>query len=572
MTLITVALLVPGSGCQRKGKASASKVAHDCNPGGEVLVDTPGSDDTTAAPQLLVVLVLDQLGSWTLQRHRPHLSEDGFIAMAAREGGYYSHGQYDYAGTYTAAGHASIQTGTTPAVHGIVSNWLWDPVRGSHTIVNDGVHGVFGEPQNHVSPTALQAPTLSTVLKQHAQEQQDPGQAVAVALSWKDRAAAYSAGRDGDLALWFSSALGEFTTSTYYAQQLPDFLTQWHAQHPLNLSSWTWEPQNAALLLEALGPDAREGESNFDGLGNTFPYALSSVSNPASTARIFPQASTALIALAKETIRAMDLGKDRATDLLTLSISATDYVGHAFGPLSWEYLDTLIRVDAELGAFARELSTQVPVTFALTSDHGVAPIPEPQVAQGEVAGRADVNAALQQAEQTLVSNLGDGPWIAAHAKPFIHLTDRGRDPAVRDTVVATVVQILEAQASVHRVLDSWTRDGWANDPDEAVRRAAQSIHRVDRSDLFVIPTSGFLPEANNQTGTTHGTPWSYDSQVPILLWGQGVQAHQSDTPVDHGCLAASLAAIAGVPVPMGASRPGPAPEIRPLPAVAHPSL
>ena len=268
------------------------------------------------APRLVVLVVLDQLGSWVLSEHRARLPGDGLLRRAMEGGVYHPKVEYGYAGTYTAPGHAAIASGAPPSVTGIFSNERWDAARGREvSMVDDGRSQVLGVDGAFASPSAMLAPTVADQL-----EAATDGQARTVALSYKDRGAILPAGKHPDAAIWYERSLPGFTTSSHYADAPPTWLTDWAAQHPWEpvLEPWTAADPSA---LATLGPDDGPGEGNWLGFGVTFPHSPATSESPYSTLRSTPAATEQLLSLARAAVDAFDLGTDDIPDLLVVSVS-----------------------------------------------------------------------------------------------------------------------------------------------------------------------------------------------------------------------------------------------------------
>ncbi|MCC6877986.1 MAG: alkaline phosphatase family protein, partial [Sandaracinaceae bacterium] len=332
-------------------------------------------------PRLVVVLVYDQLGSSALERLLPLLDEDGAVKRTIARGLYVERAEYEFASTFTAPGHAAIVTGAPPALSGIAANRVWDRERRSViSVMDDGEHAVLGRDGAFASPRRLAAETAGDVL-----ERETDGRAITISISMKDRSAILPGGHRPDVCLWFDKRAGGFTTSTYYAAALPAWASEWQAQHPWrSYLEPVWEPRDRARLEQVLGADAREGEGAY-GFDDTFPHDARELEDPDAFLSL-PRSVELELALAERAIDALHAGQDEVPDLVTISISAPDYVGHAFGPESWEYADSLVRSDALAGALLARLEARAPgLGVVITSDHGAAPLPE-RTAERELSG------------------------------------------------------------------------------------------------------------------------------------------------------------------------------------------
>ncbi|HEX5099283.1 MAG TPA: alkaline phosphatase family protein, partial [Polyangiaceae bacterium] len=466
----------------------------------------------------------------------------GVIRQAVARGAYYPRARYDYAGTYTAAGHATLFTGVLPRVHGIVANEVWDAKRAKVvSAVDDAQHAVVGTADRFASPSMLRAPTVADEL-----ERVTHGRALTLSISLKDRAAVLPGGRHADLALFYDTKRGLFTTSTWYAGGVPSWLGAFQAQHPITASLGVWEPYDSAALARLLGPDAATGESDWQGLGNSFPHDPRRSPEPTVAVRATPFATEYLLDVARAGVRALGLGADEVPDLLMLSLSSVDYAGHLFGGESWEYADNLVRADRALTRFLRELPAETRVI--LSSDHGAAPLPERSLDRGKLALRIRTKKVARAVNKALAGRFQlEAPPVASYTEPFIYLTDEAKSSAGYDAILGAVeseVGKALGVAAVYRVRDLVEREP-VTELETLVRA---SLTDDAAGDLFVVPSelSVVDPSHPGGTGTSHGSPWSYDRFVPVLFWGPGVTPHAERGEVPVLAFAPTLAALLGI--------------------------
>jgi hypothetical protein len=498
-----------------------------------------------------VAVVIDQLPSWALERYEQLFDANSVLREAMARGAYYEQARYDYAGTYTAPGHATIFTGVPPRVHGVVANEVWDAERARVvSAVDQARYPLFGAPDQFASPNALRVETVADAL-----ERQTDGRAVTVSLSLKDRAAVLPGGQHPDLTLFYDAKRGAYTTSSYYAKELPDWLVRFQAEHPMSERLEDWVPGDPAALERLLGPDAGEGESDWQSLGRVFPHRPKSSPEPLTAVRATPAATEYLLDLAAESVRSLGLGLDDVPDLLMLSISPVDYAGHAFGPESWEYADTLVRTDRALTRFFAKMSAITPVRALLTSDHGVAPLPERSRARSRLALRVATKQLVQSVNRTLGGRFGlTKPPVASYTEPFVYFTPEAKaSPAYADVLAAVEGEIGKTPgvAAVYRVADV-VRTTPRTELDALVRA---SVTDDAVAELFVVPSEFSVvdPSSPGGAGTSHGSPWSYDRFVPVLFFGPGVAPRRSSEPVPIVRVAATLADLLGVEPPSTAA-------------------
>lgn len=544
-----VALLICACQLACGGTSSEKRI---CTP-------TVSAPQNASARRLVVAVVYDQLSADSLLKYLPELDPRGAVRTAIENGLYFERGYYPYAATNTAPGHATIHTGAAPREHGITANEIWNRKTAfTRELVNDRTSAVFGHERSFAGPAALRVNTVADRLKSATE-----GQGKVVSISLKDRAAIFSVGKRPDLVLWYDKTIPGFTTSHYYAQKLPAWFVDWQKAHPVSDAYATWNPRDAARLEAILGPDQAPGEGDYYGFGTHFPHDPRQSQDPAATFRLTPFAAEYMLDLALDAVSQLDLGVDATPDLLALSISGTDYVGHVFGPDSWEYVDHLIRIDNAVGEFLRKLSQQTEVAWILTSDHGVAPLPEKSRAAGQTASRIVPDQLVDVVESALDDRFEQGDWVVAYLAPFIYLSETAHAHPQRDRIFELACRILTEQpgvAAAYTVMDLQT-DG--NESADRLKRAAYLSTDPQRvGDVYVVPARYTINEADivRGFGTNHGTPWQYDQQVPVLIVVEGLFPIRRSDPVDQRRIAPTLAALLGISPPTTA-------DLSPLPGI-----
>ncbi len=505
------------------------------------------------APKLVVLIVLDQLGSWVLDQQLSLLPSDSAIRRAHEDGAYFT-AEYPYACTQTAPGHASLATGVTPAVHGIVANAVFDPERGSRQMVDDREHAVVGDPDRDVSPTLLRSETVADVL-----QRESGGKARIVGISMKDRSAVLPVGQKADIAVFYDSAARALTTSTYYAPKgvLPEWLRDFTKANPVELLLQTWEPTDPVDLQKHLGPDALPGE-----MYPTFPHDPREAPDPWKAFSGTPEASEYLIAAAYAVVKAEQMGVDDVPDLLVLSVSGTDIVGHMWGARSWEYADNLQRIDRALSHFVRLLESRGPVAFVLTADHGVAELPERAHAEGRAGGRLAGTALTVAAERAADAALGDDHWIAGYVPPLFTYTAAGKSR--QGELTQALRKAMPDVEGVAAVYDAHDAANLRSSRNEIERLVGASLPDDPPGDLYLVTEPGWFDSLSEHGGTNHGTPWDYDRRVPVLMWGAAIERRTSPEALDVLRVASTLAALLDVPAPANALK-NPLPGVMRLP-------
>jgi predicted AlkP superfamily pyrophosphatase or phosphodiesterase len=460
-------------------------------------------------PRLVVVITVDQLRPDYLDRYRPQLR--GGFAMLLKNGASFTDAYQDHAVTETAPGHATILSGRWPAHTGIIRNSAG---------VQDSSAPLIGFTGPGASPARFRGSSFFDWLKAAEPE------ARALSVSRKDRGAILPIGRAKEAVYWYQS--GFFTTSRYYSDSLPSWVRAFNARRaPFRAAGATWD-----LLLPARDypePDSvpyENGGANF-----TFPHRLPTDSGRAAAALAgVPTMDSLTLAFALEGVRAMQLGSRGATDLLAVSLSTTDAVGHAFGPDSREIHDQVVRLDRYLGSFLQQLFVRYGtgnVLIVLTADHGVTPFPERSRALGRTtAGRvipdsiiASVNTALDQRAG------GDGGDWLQFETGMVLLPDRARlaargvnvDSVITD--VATRLRALPGVARVDRPADLSAKD--TTDP--VVRRWVHQVPPDAGVELVATLKPYSIWGYDNVLIAMHGQPTELDAHVPLILWGAGIR-------------------------------------------------
>jgi predicted AlkP superfamily pyrophosphatase or phosphodiesterase len=536
-------MMIPGTAWAQTAKPRSSPVAQ--------------STAKPTRPKLVVVIVVDQMRADYVDKFRNQWS--GGLKRLVDEGAWFRTAAYPYAATETCVGHSTISTGAFPINHGMVANAWWDrdeqkmvTCTSDPNVKNTAYAG--GSTKGGDSAWRMLLPSYAEELKF-----QTGGATRVVTFSLKARAAITMAGHKADAATWFDSATGAWVTSAPYGTM--PFVEDYVKQHPVTADyGKTWSlslPQSQYWYDEkALGA------GSVDGWGATFPFPLRGKEGAASADETFyqqwttsPFADTYLTKLAETALDSLGLGKSGATDYLGVSYSSPDYVGHTFGPRSWEIQDILIRLDKDLGELFAHLDQKVGrgnYVVALTADHGVAPIPADMKRSGLDAGVLSLPDLQARLEKALEPFNFAKPVIARVAGNDIYFTQSiygqlRHDPAATKALLDAALST-PGVAAVFRAEELGSGVKTAS----SVRTAAELSFLAARSgDLYVLQqpywlTDGSASGAKSYTGTGHGTPYFYDQRVPILLMGYGIQRgeyFEAATPAD---IAPTLGALTGV--------------------------
>lgn len=506
-----------------------------------------------APPRLVVLVVVDQLRRDMLDRHAGAFGEGGFQRLL-EEGAVFPDAAFPFTVTSTGPGHAAVATGCLPAKAGIPENsWLDRSTGAVVGCVEDASAPLVGSgvpEQRGVSARHLQQPTLGDHLQRTRGEQ-----ALVVSVAWKDRSAVLLGGAEADAVVWVDMASGRFTTSTAWPRDgaPPELASRFDlllTTDPLaGLAGDTWQPSLPdERARELAGPDAAPGEPP-----QVFPHPLGDDRDrPAFTGRVFasPFGDRVVLDAARLALRS-ELGRDDVPDLLCVGFPSLDAVGHAFGPDSREYLDTLLGVDRCLASLLEELDREIGAgrwSLALTADHGIAPLPEQS---GGV--RVDTRALAAAVEAALRARFGapplEGGWVQGLRKPSLYLDERQLDAwrggrtreEALQAFAAVAAAALEQQTGV---LAAGSPPALAASDDSARQALARDAHPT-RSGHVLFLLQPYAVAA--RSGTNHGTHHDYDRQVPVLLLGRGIAPGRHDGPATPLDLAPTLAALLGLP-------------------------
>lgn len=508
-------------------------------------------------PKLVVMIVVDQMRADYVDKFRDEWT--GGLKRLVEEGAWFRAAAYPYAATETCVGHSTISTGAFPANHGMVANAWWDrDAQRMVTCTSDpnvkNMAYAGGTTKGGDSAWRMRIPSFAEELKF-----QSGGTARVVTFSLKARASITMAGHKADAATWFDTATGAWVTSPAYGTM--PFVEEFVKKRPVTEDyGKTWSlslPQSTYWYDEKA-----VGAATVEGWNTTFPHALRGKEGGSAPDEAFyeqwatsPYADTYLTKMAETAVNSLVLGKSGATDYLGVSYSSVDYVGHTFGPRSWEIQDILARLDKDLGELFTHLDQKVGrgnYVVALTADHGVAPIPVDMQNTGFDAGVLSVPELQERLEKALEPFHYAKPAIARVAGNEVYFSPGVYGQLEQDSAAT--------KALVHAAL---TMPGvaavfWAEDLSSGrktisqARTAAEFNYFPGRSgDLFILQAPYWLMDssaggAKHHTGTSHGSAYYYDQRVPVLLMGFGIQPGEyfdSITPAD---IAPTLGALTGV--------------------------
>ena len=529
-----------------------------------------------SSPRLVLQITVDSLRGDIPTRYYDRLSDNGFRYLWEK-GTVYTDAHHDHANTETVVGHTTLATGAHPAVHGMVANLWFDRSEGRkfYNIEDDHYRlltaggGVDKDAEidpsqkaaksDGRSPAAIMVSTFGDELAIHT-----AGQSKIFAVSVKDRGAVTMAGHAGK-AFWFSKVSGEFVSSTYYCDAYPDWVTQWNAKKPAAAyAGKSWElmrDPSSYLFGEA---DDRSWETDLAGYGRTFPHPFGEPDGKYFTTllTVSPVGDELTLAFAKELITHEQLGADDVPDYLGISFSSTDYVGHVFGPSSLESEDNMLRLDrsmADLLAFVDKHVGLQNTLIVLSSDHGCPEVPGYLNELGIEAGFVDpASWDKEQAFMALKKQFGiDQQLIESYSQPYLYLDhdviqEHGLD--LREVEQAIARELKKFEGVAQAVSSSELREG--DLPDTQINHAVLNNFNPNRSgDIYLVfEPHWFIADFDGlHVSSTHGSPWRYDTFVPIAFAGMQIPAQHVYRRVLTVDIATTLSTFLGVKPPSGAA-------------------
>lgn len=502
--------------------------------------------DRLERPRLVVFLVIDQFRAdyatryghqWT--RGLKRLFDGGAVFPLAA---------YPYSGTVTCPGHATISTGSFPMTHGLIGNSWFDRDLGANvscthdeTVTSVAFGGGLGTEKH--SPSRLLNAAFADELRVQAVR---PPRIVAVSLKARSAITLAGRGAPGTLAIWEEDNGTWATSSTYAATPAPE-VDSYAKSHPVAAAfGQAWSrllPESAYLFSDVAPGEPRAG---------TFPHVLTSPSGKPDNDFVTlwersPFSDEAVADIAIAALTGMKLGQAPGVDMLGVSFSALDLIGHAYGPNSHEVQDTLARLDVTIGRLLDALDASVGrdrYVLGLSADHGVAPIPEQVQTTGVSAGRLVSADMRRRIEEVVDGLLGPGTHVAAITSNQVYFTP-GTYHRLKTVPhgLRTVIDVIGGMPGVWKVYTADELGARAATSDRTLA-AARLSHVESRSgDILIIPPPYWFTQA---TGTTHGTPHGYDQRVPVLFAGAGIRPGRYYVPASPADIAPTLAELAGI--------------------------
>lgn len=512
-------------------------------------------------PRLVVGIVVDQMRQEYLYRFYDKYGADGFKRLMG-EGYVLKNAHYNYAPTYTGPGHASIYTGTTPAIHGIVGNDFYD--KGLKKMVycagDANYTAVGGDPKyGQVSPSRMLTTTITDELELFTNKE-----AKVIGVSIKDRGAALPAGHMGDAAYWFDKSNGHFISSTFYMKDLPQWVKQFNSKNLADIYlQQEWKPLLPVEKYTESGPDLSPYERKFAGKDkSTFPYNLSTMRKDNGGFDLLtytPFANDYVTEFAKAAITNEKMGKDAVPDFLCISYSAPDVLGHAMGPRSVELQDMYMRLDRNIADLLKKLDQEAGAgnyTVFLTADHAVGEVPQYLKDNKAPAGYFNQSRAEVMLREFLEGYFPGKDLIANISNDQIFLNHEAFQGAPKTSGLDFFI-VAELIGRFFMTLD-----GVANYYTEGVLRQG----KFDEEGIKGMMIRGYHPKRSGDVvfvlepawmdawavqGTTHGSPYAYDTHVPIVFFGKGVKKGESTRKHAITDISPTLSMILNITLPSG---------------------
>jgi predicted AlkP superfamily pyrophosphatase or phosphodiesterase len=509
-------------------------------------------------PKLVVGIVVDQMRQDYLYRFEKKFGEQGFKRLM-NEGFMLKNAHYNYVPTETGPGHASIYTGATPSVHGIIGNdWYDRSLKKTVNCVGDSTYKPVGtDIGGQVSPWRMLSSTITDELKLSTQSR-----AKVVGVSIKDRGAVLPAGHFPEGAYWFDGKTGNMITSTYYKQLLPEWVTKFNNQKlPDTYLNQVWNTLLPSNQYVESGPDDSPYEGKWGGK-STFPYNMAELRKRMGVYNVLtttPWGNTLVAEFAKASLIGESLGKDEITDFLAVSFSSTDIIGHAMGPNSVELEDTYLRLDKTLEEFFAFLDKEVgkgAYTVFLTADHGVSEVPQYLTDLKVPSGYFRPGYVKSSLDEHLAKYFPGKSIVESFSSGEVYINQRAFEGEPKasgiDLLVATelISKFLLSTEGVAQVFSSTILRQASSDEAGIRGKVVRGYHPKRSGDVSFVLEPSWM-SWGGITGSTHGSGYSYDTHVPILFYGAGIKKGSSSRFHTITDIAPTLSVLLKIKYPSG---------------------
>ena len=522
-------------------------------------------------PKLGILLVFDQLRGDYISRWQDRFVKDGFLRLTS-EGTWFENCHYPYSGTVTGAGHATLTTGATPSIHGIIGNDWYDRTEGKNSYCAASsrwtsippVPAVIAAPGTTVktrvsgTPEKIRSETLGDALKRSTNNQ-----GKVVSLSFKDRSSVLPGGMKPDYCYWFDSSSGKFHTSTYYSNKIAPWLADFNESKFVD--QWrnkSWEKLYPDKDYKPFsGIDEQTGEGNGKNQGKSFPHPFGKTEKDYYDALYnSPFGNDVLVELAMKAIKAEKLGKNTQPDMLLVSFSSNDSVGHTWGPDSQEVFDTTLRTDLLIRNLLLYLDKEVGknnYVIALSADHGVCPLPEVSKTKGLDAGRLATDKFSKEIEAALQKKFGKLTTPAKYLEAFSDTSAYLNYATLKSNSINlddATTYIKTWAASQPGILTAYTSKEISlasTSSDPLLVSVSKSWFKGRSGDICFILKPYYIP-GTYLTGTTHGGPHPYDTHVPLIAFGGCIKNLLFKDKVSPQLAASIIAEGIGISTPTSA--------------------
>jgi predicted AlkP superfamily pyrophosphatase or phosphodiesterase len=493
--------------------------------------------------KLVLQITVDGLRADLINRYRAGFGKDGFNYLL-NKGAVFANAHYQHANTETIVGHTTLATGTFPSQH----------AAGEQVDPSQKLARTKGR-----SPVAILAPTFSDGLAAYY-----GGNSKIFGVSGKDRSAVAMAGHAGK-AFWYSTDNGDFITSRYYYGAYPDWVARWNVQRKAEQyagTEWTLSSDKSSYLLA--GQDDRPYEADLKGYGRTFPHRYGDADSKLLYTQLIvsPVGDQLLLDFAKELISSEQLGQNAVPDYLSISFSSVDATNHFFGPSSLENEVVIRELDHTLADLLKFIDKTVGLKhtlIVLSADHGMADMPEYMSELGYAAGRLDPDEIVAVANQA-GQQLGVDEVVRFFFRPYLYLNDE-KIAAVKLDHAQVEQAIASALTDFEGINLAVSTDSLATQQGNPLREQVRRNHHDARSgDIYVIQDPYWFLFDEGPIAAMHGSPWRYDTHVPIIFSGPDIDAqtvHRLVHPVD---VAPTISALLGM-TPPGSAQGSPLKEV-----------
>jgi predicted AlkP superfamily pyrophosphatase or phosphodiesterase len=508
-------------------------------------------------PKLVIGIVVEELNYNQLEKFHDKLSENG-IKRLINEGTYFKNASYEYLLTQSAPGHATISTGAEPSFHGITSDDWYIPLKNEmiNCTKDVNVNSVGGSFESGLhSPVNLLVSTFSDELAMASNKK-----AKIFGIGLKESSAILSAGHAANAAYWFDNKTGTWMSSSYFIDTLPVWVNDFNAMKfsDTYLNS-TWNLFRPAKDYVDCLPDSNSFEAGFNNV-NYFPYDLKklrsksvfSYKNDYSLLRETPFGNSLTTDFAIRLLKNEHLGKDDVTDYLSICYSATDYIGHRFGPSSVEMGDAILRLDEDIKNLLMFLNDSIGkknVLIYFTAAHGISEIPAVLEKNRIPSGYFQQNQALQLLRSYLNAVYGEGDWVKGYSEKQVFLNRTLIEDArlslddVQKKVARFLVQFTGVQAAYPYSAFEANDFGNGN-----LKRIINNFSPQRSGDVIVILNPGWVEKETDYV-TNYNSPYEYDSHVPLIWYGWTVNRATVTRQVNMTDIAATLSTLCKVPYP-----------------------